>query len=413
MIRILCVVVPIVVVGAFFQIKSPTRTNEALLQANDARGLKSRNFTTQARNHSIRNALPYVQQSERQLAFARRSQEAFQSLEGEKFDAFVAHVADMPVDYIGVLSTELGTFFKDDPEGAQQWLFALTGGLAQLDAQERALDLTSYLQTEDKVPDVERKILYDWSETSRETVLEMYNRWAKKEDFVNNRQMAILASLHFNERADHSSEFIDWVGSLDDPDQQKLQATLIEKMAYHAHVDNGQHEEVIELVEAEIENNPRLAEKLPALALGYSPEDPQRALKWISEVKMSDNEMRQVAFAQVMQEMVLNNTSSAAELLSSDDFLTNYYSSAMNEAVRDENGDIRPEARKFYDATLSAFMQGVLSVDPYIVLESADAFYSEDLRDKFRQQANDYLVEYRGGGAESSSHQCDTPDCKH
>ncbi len=408
--RVAYVIAPPIIVGICFQLKPSDHVDPDAIHLTK-NGPRFDQLARQAKRHPTRLALPSVQQLQRELAFAEKSKQAFHSLKGKEFDAFVDLVAEMPVEFIGVLSSELTEFFANDDEAAQEWLFALTDGLAAQGAQERALDLTSYLQTEDKVPDVERKILYEWTKTSPEAVFDLYGRLAKDEQFIDGRQSAILTSLYFNEYADQADSLINWVDQLSDPAHQPLQALLLEKMSTLAPRESPIRDRVISLLEQELPTNPKLANRLPEIARNYSPDDHQKSLEWISSLETSDQEMRQHAFAEVMQEMVLNDKERATEILSSEHFLTNYYLSPDHDSASLEDGSLRPEAQQFYDEVLGAFMQGILSIDPQIVIDSSDSFFSPETGARFRQQAQDFISEVSSEQELGPRHVCTSPNC--
>ncbi len=324
--------------------------------------------------------------------FNRDAWDSFLSSSEEEMKIFASKVAKMNQDQISELTNQIGQFYREDNEAAQQWLAALCEGLGDLGEQPQALEITGSLMTQEGVANSERKLLYDWSEDSWDEVSNHFTKLVTKDDFIDHRQASIAVSLALGERKDQRDELVNWIDALDaDPGMTKLQGLMIGKVITHASAEDDSLALAVELFEKNLEN-PRNLLNLGPLALKYSPEDPEKALGWIASLDFDNDVIRFDAFGNVLQEMVLTDFPKAGELLASENFLEHFYGKgASGSSVRDADGEITPDAKKFYDRALEAFATGMMTVSPKDVLDVSQAFFSEELRERYRSAAIEFI----------------------
>ncbi len=393
----LCAIIPVVVVWLFFQLKP----KQAESSTADASRLHARPLTAQMRRTFT--------QRERDMEIRQRVRDTFADVGGEKFEKFVKYAASMPVDEIGAVTSELEGYFKEDGKAAQAWLFALYGGLAKLNAQDRMLDITGYLQVQKEVPDVERRVLYDLSEKSWDQVTGLFSKLAKEEDFIDGRQAAIAVSLALNERSERFGDLVKWIDGLDGKDVAKLQAKMLEKLIEHTDPTSENFKAVTKLLEDHITGEKAVLH-LPELAVKMGEANSENALDWVAKVKTKNDEMRMYAYAHVMQDLALKDPVKATEVLSSAHFIPKYFVSSQHTSPYLTNGELRPEAKEFYDNTVAAMMEGLASVEPQIVLDSVGVFFSPEKKEKFTKLAHEMM---NTGSMPASNSKCNNPNCNH
>lgn len=348
------------------------------------------------------------QREARDRAFQSQVRESFSNAAGA--DSLIEQVRKIRPEDIGLLTTAWDDFVAEDREAAVEWLENLTDGLCELGAHNVALDITSYIQGKREIPDIERRIFYDLTSDNFTPVLERFTLQVAESGFIDTRQVSIATSLALNERSASKDQFMSWVKSLSDhPERHRLQVTALRHLVGNAEPGSADQAATYALVEETIGQR-EVSTHLPELALQYAPGDPAKTFEWVSQLATDDQEMREQAYAQVMQQSVFDGGEKAAEVLSSNTFLDTTYSALTGESPFAEDGNVQTAAGEFYDRVLAAFMDGMVSVDPYLVLESADAFFSPELARTYKSLAREVLVD-ASSLAEVSGHPCGDPRC--
>ena len=356
------------------------------------------------------NTQAFVQRRQRELRDERFQSTVRRSFAQDDLRGMARTAATMPDGDIGLLTTAFDAYFEEDRQAAVDWLQRLTDELCAIGAYDRSLDITSYLQGKKELPDIERRILFEMSVGSITPVLERFTQLVESSDLIDTRQLSIATSLALNERKGEKALFFDWLADLSrTPKFHRLQTTALRHLIGNTPDDSTERGEVYALLESKMSQT-ETSTHLPEFALQYSPGDPEAAFRWVSSLDTDDAEMREQAYAQVMQQAALESVEGAAHILSSEDFLSLTYESVSGQSPFNEDGTVQQEAGQFYDGVLSAFMDGILTVDPYLALESAEAFVSKELAARYSEAAREIITE----GAHlvsANGHACGDPNC--
>ena len=390
----------------------PLACTYAFTQANnrDAQTPPSASIDVRERTPRFDRAIARIQRQDEADRFQSYVRGTFNKVGTQDFDQLVDVVANMPFSEIGLLTTEVNTLFREDRETAKKWLTALCDGLVESTNHDRALDIAGYFFSNKDLPDIERRVLYRITEESWDLVTDRFTKLYKDEAFIDRRQAAIAISLAMNERSESKDQLLDWIKSAgNDPKLAQLQGVFLEKMAKHVDRDSENFDQTIALFEKNL-NNRFVSTHLPEVALRYAPKDPAKTFEWLAKLDTNDSEIRENAYSRVMQEMVLDRVPEAAEIMSASNFLDLYYRSEEKPTPYTEDGEIRPEAKEFYDRILTGFMDGIVSADPQLVAESVDSFFSEEKKAEYLKIAQE-LLESSEDLAAAKLPACGTPGC--
>ncbi|GEM_PF-6303336 len=389
--------IPVLVVGSYFNLNEQHHSFEG----------NSQDLQTSSRAKFSSGAYHLSKRNEADLKLAEKFKKALSNPSSSDFDKLIDYVATMPVSEISLLSTQFIDLFENSHDLAMESLSKLSYGLAEQGAQTRALDVTGYLPTEKDVPNIERRLMYDWSEKSLSPVTKHFEEMVRETGFTDKHQAFVLASLVMNERAAHHRDFVSWIENLDQTvEMRELQTAMLGGLIHSADPGSKAFKEALSLFEARIDKEEHLT-NLDRLALKYSPEEPEKALKWISDLPIENKNYTFNAFAAVLHEVAVTDMEKAIDTLSSETFLGNYFDGT----TYDLEQNLTQEAKDFYDKALDAFMRGVLTYNPQVALDSADAFYSTKKSNEIKEIATEMLNATTADEGHSSN--CQKLGCNH
>ncbi len=283
------------------------------------------------------------------------------------------------------LSTPIDDWIKENEEEAIQWLDQFSEEMVTGDTHDRLAFFLGYLNSSGQVRDIERKVFHHWSQDGYQKVMDHLTRRLKNEDLLDSHHAAILASLFLNEYSDQASDFISMVSSIDESDSsemsKEMQATFIDKL-FQISEQEEHLSQVVQAIESNA-HNPRVAANLVPLARILSVDRPEETLTWLSQIAMDDDEVRVAAFATVFEEVSAHDKEVAANILSGENFLKNYY----HKNPLNKDGSLTDEAKNFFDATLESFVNVMLVDNPQIAAESTSAFFSEEKQKIYQESA--------------------------
>ena len=378
--------------------------------AADQKTMSQEDFDRAIASHPAARRLRQLHDIDEFKSFIRST---FHDTKSAEFQKLVDHVSVMPFSDIGYLTTELSEFFEEDDAAAKSWLSALAMGLVEQDNADRSLDICGYLFSNKALPDIERQVLYHITAEGFGAVQERFTNLHKEEQFIDNRQASILLSLAMNERADQKEQVLSWIeGMKGKPELANLQGSFLRNLVRQTEPTSEDFDRLVKLVEGNLDNI-KVSTNLPELATRYAPDDPEKTITWLASLDTPDQEMREESYAQVMQDMVLNDLPQAAELLSAENFLELHYKSSSQPNAYKEDGEVTEEAQQFYDRVLGGFMDGLVAADPQTVLDSAGSFFSKEKEAEYRALAQALLEDPALALPACGSAGCTNPDHNH
>lgn len=285
---------------------------------------------------------------------------------------------------VGLTSGELSKLaaafenrFEEEPEGTLALLTGVTDQLVTDGLHHDAVSLTDLLLNRPEVPPLERKIHLQWAAADPEGALELLGDFAATgRDY--NHQLSLLASISQVERPELFPELLDWARGRS-AEHPNLLGTVVEKMVTHLTPDRTA--EVGQLLKSELAQGQVSAALFPYVKK-HSPEDRTQTLAWIKELPTNDFGLKAQVYGTLIQTIAVENQEEALELLTADNFLTNYYP-GEREGVTDEAGEWTPSAQLFFDVALESYINGAMFHDLAGAKKSAESFFDPLRRERY------------------------------
>ncbi len=316
--------------------------------------------------------------------------------------------AAMNEDELADLTYPLSKWLDEDEEMALAWLDEFSKEMANQQAHAKAGFFLGYLNHFEKVRNLERKTFDHWMGGGYEGLVHHFNQRLTEDFTIDSHHVSIAASLILNEHAEHAPDFFKEVAQMNSPELERIQGVYVDKLLAHAK-DEEQLSTVMTLIEQTLDN-PRVSALLLPLARSLSVENPQETLSWLSDLPVSDDETRVAAFATVFEEVSEFQPEAAAQILSGEYFLDNYF----HKEARLPDGSLTQESQDFFDTTLESFVNVMLVDHPETALEAASAFFDPKKQSMYRKQAQQAFTSAQAVGNVGfgcSNSNCDKAHC--
>ena len=300
---------------------------------------------------------------------------------------FAAEVRALSSTDVHALAAFLQDYLERDREAALAWAEELCESLVAEGEQGRALDILGLLLEAEDTRALEKEVLREWAATSWDGVKSYFANTLLDKGYFTDHQVKLAASIAIEDGPQKLDGFFSAVLDMKStPELDSLRASMVGALADHYGEGKKLPADLVSFFEQNLDSwkvRPRLLD----YAIRYAPDEPEKTFKWVSSLDFDDPEVRIHTYGMLMLDTTLRDMPYAADLLSSETFLTDFYRGDAYDA----KGDITPEARDFYDSVLKSFMDGLLMTYPSLVEDTADAFFSEEARETYRKQAREML----------------------
>lgn len=332
-----------------------------------------------------------------------------------KVDEFLANWLQLhPDDKDFVIGHLSGLFYAD----TDQYYPFIRDFQLTLFEQDRAmaLDMVSFFPREQRIANLERHLLDQWVTLDSEELFSNLSSLDRDNAAVNGSQLLQLGAIFNQEKKDLYANYLSWVRSLDPENENdsELQRAAYQGLSHHASDDN--RATLFAELEEKSKKDLRLS-PFPALLVSQELEqNPQQAVEWLEGMEPGPwKEQALYVFLSTAGEF---QPATGADLMNREEFLSEF-------AIRWEENDAgevfvsetpapMEVQQDYYDASLERFLGRALGSDPTLVLESAEAFYSEELKKGFQDAAREILAgeELPVTVSSETSHTCG-PNCNH
>ncbi len=295
----------------------------------------------------------------------------------------LGHLSD---DELASLAQLYKQWLAEDSPQALKWLRHACDALTAAGKPQRILFFMEFLNQNPAVRDLERHVVHLWTKEGADSILAYIKSQASPpHHFIDAHLAAITTSVMLHERADSLDQFLSAIGSMDTPELRHLQGVMTERLIAHAPPDK--FDAVADLLEAHI-SNPRVALHAIPFAAKIPLAVPTVALEKVAGLKIVDQQVRTQAIGQVLQRIGIADPTLAAAIFSADEFFDNYYRGESKTPA----GEWTPQATAFFDETLEAYVQGVMTHHPELAVAASDAFFAPEKRTALHAQATALLT---------------------
>ena len=267
---------------------------------------------------------------------------------------------------------------KEKPEDTSIWLEELSLELAVLSAHDRAALLLDLLSPFEESSAITGKVFSDWIQTDSAGTFDFFKQLSE-EDEISHWQLSVVAELFQGSHVELFDTYQSWIEEGD----TNLKGSFVQALVPHLLPENI--DSIADIIVENLGEELDFGHSLAQLMEVRSPEDPVQNLEWLSQLDLPREQIgtQVAAFGAALQHIAKQDIDAAAQILSQDNFLPNYFP-APQEALVDENGNWSADARWFFDETLTQFVEGIRDIDPELAQNSAESYFDPIRREEAR-----------------------------
>jgi len=292
---------------------------------------------------------------------------------------FAQQIQQINSESLSDISSAILSAHKENPAEVIAWLEELSLELAALKAHDRAALLLELVSPFEETSIITSKVFSNWIQTDSAETLNFFKELSE-EDKISTWQLSLVAELFQGEHVDLYSTYQTWI----DESEPNLKGSLVGALVPHLLPENI--DPVSEIIIENLANDRQFEFALSQLVEVRSPEDPVQNLEWLSQLDLPRSQIgvQVAAFGSAIGHIARTDIDIATELLNQDDFLTNYFPASQEELV-DENGNWSGDARWFFDAVLTNFIEEIRDTDVELAQNSVESIFDPIQREEFRR----------------------------